>query len=42
MGQIGGETTLDGEAGFYHAYTGNNLGRLTYSFVGIRAVVWIT
>ena len=34
MGQIGGETTLDGEAGFYHAYTGNNLGRLTYSFVG--------
>ncbi len=30
----GGETVLEGEAGFYHAYTGNNLGRLTYSFVG--------
>ena len=24
MGQEGGETTLEGEAGFYHAYTGNN------------------
>ena len=34
MGQEGGETTLEGEAGFYHAYTGNNEGRLTYSFVG--------
>ena len=34
MGQVGGETTLEGEAGFYHAYTGNNQGKLTYSFVG--------
>jgi 2-methylcitrate dehydratase PrpD len=34
MGQKGGETTLEGEAGFYHAYTGNNQGKLTYSFVG--------
>ncbi len=34
MGQKGGETTLEGEAGFYHAYAGNNQGRLTYSFVG--------
>ncbi|MGZ8265314.1 MAG: MmgE/PrpD family protein [Burkholderiales bacterium] len=34
QGHIGGETVLEGEAGFYHAYTGNNLGRLTYSFVG--------
>jgi MmgE/PrpD N-terminal domain len=33
-GHVGGETVLEGEAGFYHAYTGNNLGRLTYSFVG--------
>src|SRR5579859_2306778 len=33
-GTPGGETTLEGEAGFYHAYTGNNLGRLTYSFTG--------
>ena len=30
----GGETTLEGEAGFYHAYTGNNLGLLRYSFTG--------
>jgi 2-methylcitrate dehydratase PrpD len=33
-GTPGGETTLEGDAGFYHAYTGNNLGRLTYSFTG--------
>jgi 2-methylcitrate dehydratase PrpD len=34
QGHVAGETVLEGEAGFYHAYTGNNLGRLTYSFVG--------
>lgn len=34
QGQVGGETVLEGEAGFYHAYAGNNQGRLTYSFVG--------
>ena len=33
-GHPGGETVLEGEAGFYHAYAGNNQGRLTYSFVG--------
>jgi 2-methylcitrate dehydratase PrpD len=33
-GTPGGETTLEGDAGFYHAYGGNNLGRLTYSFTG--------
>ena len=33
-GHVGGETVLEGDAGFYHAYTGNNQGRLTYSFVG--------
>src|ERR1700758_5165276 len=33
-GTPGGETVLEGEAGFYHAYTGNNLGRLVYSFTG--------
>jgi len=33
-GLPGGETVLEGEAGFYHAYVGNNLGRLTYSFTG--------
>jgi 2-methylcitrate dehydratase PrpD len=34
QGHVGGETTLEGEAGFYHAYAGNNHGRLTYSFTG--------
>jgi 2-methylcitrate dehydratase PrpD len=33
-GHVGGETVLEGDAGFYHAYAGNNTGRLTYSFVG--------
>src|SRR5438309_3626598 len=33
-GTPGGETTLEGEAGFFHAYTGNNHGRLAYSFEG--------
>jgi 2-methylcitrate dehydratase PrpD len=33
-GVPGGETVLEGEAGFYHAYVGNNLGKLTYSFTG--------
>ena len=34
QGHVGGETVLEGDAGFYHSYTGNNKGRLTYSFVG--------
>jgi 2-methylcitrate dehydratase PrpD len=34
QGHVGGETVLEGDAGFYHAYTGNNKGLLTYSFVG--------
>jgi 2-methylcitrate dehydratase PrpD len=33
-GHVGGETVLEGDAGFYHAYAGNNKGDLTYSFVG--------
>jgi hypothetical protein len=33
-GTPGGETTLEGDAGFYHAYTGNNRGELRYSFTG--------
>ena len=33
-GTPGGETTLEGDAGFYHAYTGNNFGQLRYSFTG--------
>src|ERR1700756_752558 len=33
-GTRGGETTLEGEAGFYHAYAGNNRGQLRYSFTG--------
>jgi len=31
-GVPGGETVLEGEAGFYHSYTGNNRGELRYSF----------
>jgi 2-methylcitrate dehydratase PrpD len=34
QGTPGGETTLEGEAGFYHSYTGNNRGELRYSFTG--------
>ena len=34
QGHVGGETVLEGDAGFYHAYAGNNKGDLTYSFVG--------
>ncbi len=34
-GQVGGgEAVLEGPAGFYHAYAGNNTGELTHSFVG--------
>ena len=33
-GYVGGETVLEGDAGFYHVYVGNNTGQLTYSFVG--------
>jgi hypothetical protein len=33
-GHAGGETVLEGDAGFYHAYTGNNRGELSQSFVG--------
>jgi 2-methylcitrate dehydratase PrpD len=35
QGKIGGgEAVLEGPAGFYQAYAGNNTGHLTYSFVG--------
>ena len=35
QGQVGGgEAVLEGPAGFYHAYAGNNTGELTYSFAG--------
>jgi 2-methylcitrate dehydratase PrpD len=34
LGHSGGETALEGDAGFYHAYAGNNHGELTYSFTG--------
>lgn len=33
-GHAGGETVLEGDAGFYHAYAGNNHGKLIYSFTG--------
>ena len=32
LGHKGGETALEGPAGFYHAYAGNNRGELVYSF----------
>src|SRR6201982_3008336 len=35
-GVPGGETVLEGEAGFYHAYAGNNRGGLRYSFTGLN------
>ncbi|MBV8843121.1 MAG: MmgE/PrpD family protein [Bryobacterales bacterium] len=35
-GHRGGETALEGNAGFYNAYAGNNQGYLTYSFTGER------
>ncbi len=35
-GHRGGETALEGPAGFYEAYAGNNEGHLTYSFTGQR------
>jgi hypothetical protein len=34
QGKVSGETTLEGDAGFYHAYTGNNRGVLSYSYTG--------
>lgn len=37
QGTPGGETVLEGEAGFYHAYTGNNSGKLTHSFTADNA-----
>ena len=33
-GTPGGETTLEGEAGFYHSYAGSHRGELRYSFTG--------
>lgn len=36
QGSLGRETALEGPAGFYHAYAGNNRGQLTHSFVGDR------
>src|SRR5215469_957678 len=34
LGHRGGETALEGRAGLYQAYVGNNEGHLTYSFTG--------
>src|SRR5437773_1782455 len=34
QGSRSAETALEGNAGFYHAYAGNNRGQLSYSFVG--------
>ena len=35
QGARGSETALEGPAGFYHAFAGNNEGRLTHSFTGL-------
>jgi hypothetical protein len=35
-GAPGGETSLEGEAGFYHAYAGSSRGDLRYSFTGLN------
>ena len=34
QGRTAGERAIEGDAGFYHAYAGNNRGELSYSFVG--------
>ena len=34
QGRTAGERAIEGDAGFYHAYAGNNRGDLTYSFTG--------
>ncbi len=34
QGRTAGERAIEGDAGFYHAYAGNNRGDLTYSFAG--------
>ena len=34
QGRQAGEAALEGDAGFYHAFAGNNRGELTYSFAG--------
>ena len=39
QGVPGGETVLEGEAGFYHAYAGNNAGNLTFSFTAERTAL---
>jgi 2-methylcitrate dehydratase PrpD len=33
-GSKGGETSLEGDGGFYHSFAGNNKGRLSYVFTG--------
>ena len=38
FGKPSGDSTLEGEAGFYHAYIGNNQGLLRYSFTGDNRV----
>jgi hypothetical protein len=34
-GHAGGETVLEGDAGFYHAFAGSNTGALDYNFAGL-------
>jgi 2-methylcitrate dehydratase PrpD len=37
QGMPGGETVLEGEAGFYTSYAGNNRGKLSHAFEGPRS-----
>ena len=41
-GTRGSETSLEGEAGFYHAYAGNNRGKLAYGFQGRKTATFAT
>jgi 2-methylcitrate dehydratase PrpD len=41
-GTRGSETALEGEAGFYYAYAGNNRGKLSYGFQGRKTASYAT
>jgi 2-methylcitrate dehydratase PrpD len=41
-GQKGGETTFEGDGGFYHSFTGNNRGELSYVFRGPKSAPFDT
>jgi 2-methylcitrate dehydratase PrpD len=41
-GATGGETTFEGDGGFYHTFTGNNKGKLSYAFRGPKTASFDT